>query len=454
MLRLKDYLPKSLFGRSLLIIVLPIALMQVAVAWAFFDAHWETVTSRLSETVAGDIAVIVETYRADATPEEREALRRLEDTLGISAVLEPQAKLPTTIRSSFFRVLDRTIRRALSEKLDAPFWFDTTRYPAYVDVRVQVDGGVLRLIVPRDRVFATTGHIFILWIVGATTLLTAVSVIYIRNQARPIERLAAAADAFGRGADAPDFKPSGASEVRQAAQAFLKMRDRIARHIEQRTTILAGVSHDLRTPITRLRLHLAMLPESADVDAMRRDLADMEAILEEYLAFARGMAGEDPEPVDLGELARDAVRDAGHARDPAAADSGDPGDGAGDAGVRIEIETGGDLVALVRAAAMKRALTNLIANAAAHGAHVAVAARRLDDAIVIDIDDDGPGIPEDLREEAFKPFNRIDPARNRNTNGVGLGLAIARDVARGHGGEIRLSESPLGGLRATVRVPV
>jgi two-component system osmolarity sensor histidine kinase EnvZ len=441
MVRLKDYLPKSLFGRSLLIIVLPIALMQVAVAWAFFDAHWETVTARLSETMAGDIAVIVDTYASDPTPEEREALRRIEDSLGISVVLEPEAKLPTTIRSSFFRVLDRTIRRALSEKLEAPFWFDTTRYPAYVDIRVQVEEGVLRLIVPRDRVFATTGHIFILWIVGATTLLTAVSIIYIRNQAKPIERLAAAAEAFGRGQDAPDFKPSGATEVRQASQAFLKMRDRIARHIEQRTSILAGVSHDLRTPITRLRLHLAMLPASADVEAMRRDLADMEAILEEYLAFARGMAGEEPEPVDLGGLARDAARIAGE----------EPG---AKAGAAIEVEAGDDLVASVRAGAMKRALVNLIANAAAHGAHVRVAARRTPDAIVIEVDDDGPGIPEDLREEAFKPFNRIDPARNRNTNGVGLGLAIARDVARGHGGEIRLSDSPMGGLRATVRVPV
>ena len=434
--RLKDILPKSLFGRALLIIVLPIALMQIAVAYAFFDAHWQTVTARLSEGVAGDIQVIVDLYEQSAAPERLASLEpTVQRTLGFSVELEADGQLPTTVRSSFFRVLDRTLRRALSDKLENDFWFDTTRYPAYVDIRVQVDEGVLRLIVPRDRVFATTGHIFLLWIVGATTILTAVSLVYIRNQAKPIERLARAADLFGRGQDAPDFRPSGASEVRQAAHAFIRMRERIERHITQRTQLLAGVSHDLRTPLTRLRLQLALLPQNPEVDAMRTDLQDMQSILDEYLDFSRGMGGEEPAPADLGDLARDAAESA--LQD----------------GVDIDVSAGEDLVLPVRALALKRCLTNLVSNAAHYASRVEVAARRVDSGVVIDVDDDGPGIPEDQREEAFRPFGRLDPARNRNANGVGLGLAIARDVARGHGGDVILSESHLGGLKARVRLP-
>jgi two-component system osmolarity sensor histidine kinase EnvZ len=432
--RFKDYLPKSLFGRAMLIIVLPVALMQIGVVYAFFDAHWQTVTARLSEGVAGDVQVVVDLYEQsgrDLSSIEPDIAR----TLGIAVGLEPQSRLPTTVRSSFFRVLDRTLRRALSEKLDQPFWFDTTRYPAYVEIRIQTGPDVLRLIVPRDRVFATTGHIFLLWIVGATTILTAVSLVYIRNQAKPIERLAYAADRFGRGQDAPDFRPSGAREVRQAAHAFIRMRERIERHIAQRTQLLAGVSHDLRTPLTRLRLQLALLPPGEEIDAMRADVGDMQSILDEYLDFTKGMGGEEPAPADLGVIAR------------AAAES------AAQEGVEIEVAVGEGLVLPVRAVALKRCLTNLVANAASFASRVEVAAHRINGSVVIDVDDDGPGIPPEQREEAFRPFSRIDSPHNGNSQGVGLGLAIARDVARGHGGDVELSESHLGGLRARVRLP-
>ncbi|MCG8443307.1 MAG: ATP-binding protein [Caulobacterales bacterium] len=433
--RIKDLLPKSLYGRAMLIIVAPIAMMQVAVAWSFFDAHWETVTSRLSESVAGDIAVVLDLYEQEPTPERLQQVAALAArTMSLSLAIEPEAELPLTVRSSFFRVLDRTLRRALSDKLTHAYWFDTTRYPAYVDIRVAVDAGVLRIIVPRDRVFATTGHIFLLWIVGASSLLTAVSLIYIRNQAKPIERLAEAAERFGRGQDAPNFRASGASEVRQAARAFIDMRRRIKRHIEQRTTLLAGVSHDLRTPLTRLKLQLALSPQTEEVKEMRRDLSDMEEVLEDYLAFASGMGGEDPEPTDLGDLAREVAEQAGCATDD------------------IAVAPDEDLVVAVRAAAMKRCLQNLVGNAAYHGERVTVSARRANGSIEIDVDDDGPGIEEELREEAFRPFNQLTPAGRGGS--IGLGLAIARDVARGHGGDISLGESPLGGLRATVRVPV
>ncbi|MBW8860283.1 MAG: ATP-binding protein [Caulobacter sp.] len=367
--QIKRWLPTSLFGRSLLIIVLPVAVMQIAVTWAFFDAHWETVTSRLSEGLAGDVAWAVQTYKDDPSPAALDKMaERAEESMSLSIALQKGRKLPVGQRPSIFASLDRSLRDALADRLDDPFWFDTTRYPGHVDIRVQVKEGVLRIIAPRDRAFATQGHIFILWMVVATLLLTGVAILFIRNQVRAIERLADAADAFGRGIDQAAFKPHGAREVRQAAAAFLAMKARIQRHIEQRTALLASVSHDLRT--------------------------------------------------------------------------------------RVELSIGDDLTAILRPNAFKRALANLIDNAAAHGETVRVSSTSAPaGGVWIFVDDDGPGIPEERYEEAFRPFNRLDESRNQNEKGVGLGLAIARDMARGLGGELTLQKSPMGGLRAVLRLP-
>jgi two-component system, OmpR family, osmolarity sensor histidine kinase EnvZ len=434
---LKRLLPATLFGRSLLIIVLPVAIMQVAVTWVFFDAHWTTVNSRLSEGLAGEVAWAVESLRDDPSPEGLATLtERAEESLSLSIVLQPGRTLPTGLRPSLFASLDRSLRTALSERLDAPFWFDTTRYPAFVDIRVLTPKGVLRIIAPRDRAFATQGHIFILWMAVATLLLTGVAILFIRNQVRAIERLADAADAFGKGGEAPAFKPYGAREVRQAAQAFLSMKARIQRHIDQRTALLASVSHDLRTPLTRLKLELALARPDGRVEAMKRDLAEMEHMIDEYLAFARGEGGEAVESVGLKTLIEEVS------------------EGAARAGARVSIEADPALIAQVRPNAFKRALSNLVMNAAVHGEHIAVHARpRTAGGVEIVVDDDGPGIPAEQYEEAFRPFNRLDEARNQNDKGVGLGLAIARDVARGMGGDVTLDRSPMGGLRATVRLP-
>ncbi len=434
---IKRQLPSSLFGRSLLIIVLPVALMQIAVTWIFFDAHWQTVTSRLSEGLAGDVAWAVESYQDDPRPAALDRLTdRAEQSLSLSIALQPGRSLPVGRRPALFAVVDRSLERALSERLDQPFWFDTTRYPAYVDIRVKVPEGTLRILAPRDRAFATQGHIFVLWMTVATILLTTVAILFIRNQVRSIERLAEAAESFGRGIDAPAFKPHGAREVRQAANAFLAMKSRIQRHIDQRTALLASVSHDLRTPLTRLKLELALAPPGSRTVEMKRDLAEMEHMIDEYLAFARGEGGEAVEVVRLlgliDEVSQGALR----------------------AGAEVKVAADPDLTASVRPNALKRALSNLVMNAAVHGEHITVsAASRPAGGVEIVVDDDGPGIPEDRYEDAFKAFNRLDESRNQNEKGVGLGLAIARDVARGHGGDVVLSRSPLGGLRAVVRLP-
>jgi len=435
--QIKRWLPTSLFGRSLLIIILPVAVMQIAVTWAFFDAHWETVTSRLSEGLAGDVAWAVQTYQDDPSPTAvAKMAERAEDSMALSIALQKGRKLPTGQRPSIFASLDRALRTALTDRLDAPFWFDTTRYPGHVDIRVQVDEGVLRIIAPRDRAFATQGHIFILWMAVATFLLTAVAILFIRNQVRAIERLAEAADAFGRGVDEAAFKPHGASEVRKAAQAFLAMKARIQRHIEQRTALLASVSHDLRTPLTRLKLEMALAEPGPQVEAMKRDLAEMEPMIDEYLAFARGEGGEAAQEVELAPLVQSVC------------------DGAARVGTTVRATIDPDLKVTLRPQAFRRALVNLVDNAAAHGHTVEVAATaRAGGGAQVSVDDDGPGIPEDRYEEAFKPFNRLDDSRNQNEKGVGLGLAIARDMARGLGGDLTLERSALGGLRAVLRLP-
>jgi two-component system, OmpR family, osmolarity sensor histidine kinase EnvZ len=439
---LKRRAPATLFGRSLMIIVLPIALMQAAVTYAFFEAHWQTVTSRLSEGLAGDIAWAVESYKDDPSPESFARLsERAEESLGLSIALQPGRRIPEHRRDPpaliepFFAPVDRSLERALSARLDDPYWFDTTRYPAYVDIRVDVPGGVLRVLAPRERAFATQGHIFVLWLTIATVLLTTVAILFIRNQVRAIERLAAAAEAFGRGGEDAKFKPHGAREVRQAARAFLDMRARIQRHIDQRTALLASVSHDLRTPLTRLKLALALAEPGARTADMKRDLAEMEHMIDEYLAFARGEAGEASETVPLRPLLEAVAADARAM------------------GATVTIAVDATLSAAARPLALRRALGNLAQNAAAHGDQVALAARAVSNGVEITVDDDGPGIPASRREEAFTAFARLDESRNQNLKGVGLGLAIARDVARGHGGDITLETSPMGGLRAVLRLP-
>jgi two-component system osmolarity sensor histidine kinase EnvZ len=434
---LKRRLPSSLWGRSLLIIVLPVFLMQVAVTWIFFEAHWRTVTARLSEGLAGDVAWAVESYAEQPTPENLVVIAdRAERSMSLSIALQEGRTLPEKATRGVFGIVDRTLEEALNARLDVPFWFETTRYPAYIDIQVQQPEGVLRIIAPRERAVATQGQIFVLWLTVTTVLLMSVAVLFIRNQVRAIERLAEAAEDFGRGVDAPRFKPHGAREVRAAARAFMDMRERIQRHIDQRTALLASVSHDLRTPLTRLRLELALSEPSRRTEAMTHDLDQMEHMIDEYLAFARGEAGEASQTVDLGEMLESVAEDARRA------------------GAAVAVDAPDGISATLRPLAFRRALANLAGNAAGHAEHLKISARILPSGgVEVAVDDDGPGIPEDQREEALRPFSRLDSARNQNRKGVGLGLAIARDVARSHGGDIRLDRSDLGGLRASIRLP-
>lgn len=411
--------------------------MQIVVTYLFFDLHWAQVSKSLSSSAAADVSYITEKYIADPTPENFETLKKdANEQLRLSVALQQGAELPKSARHATIPAFDRTLRAALTQTTKREFWFDTTRYPDYVDIRIKIPGGVLRFLTYRDRVFASTGGIFLLWVIGATLLLATVAVLFIRNQVRPMERLADAAERFGRG-EAVNLKPAGSREIRRATQAFLDMRERIMRHIEQRTNILAGVSHDLRTPLTRLKLELAMMGDAENTKAAQADIKQMEEMLEEYLTFARGQWTEEAITLDIAQIAKNS------------AESAKRNFGA--------IETEGlntSLPATGRMAAIKRALDNIIENATSFGTKVLISGHKNNEYIFIHIEDNGPGLDPSLYKEALNPFTRLDPARNQNRKGVGLGLSIARDVALAHGGEILLSKSNLGGLKVTIKLPI
>lgn len=406
--------------------------MQMMVAWFFFNAHWARVTSSLSDSVAADVAVATQLFRDDPTAENAKKLDvLLRPDMELSVVLRPQDILPIANRNSFFSNLDKTLRRSLTEAVDAPFWFDTTRYPNHIDIRVQVDEGVLRFIAARERVFAPTGYVFIFWLITATVVLSLISILFIRRQSDPIRELADAAAAFGKGQDISGYKPRGASEVRMAGQSFLRMRHRIRRHLEQRTLMLAGVSHDLRTPLTRLKLQLAMQDDNEDTRAAIRDVDEMDAMLTGYLDFARGMGKEKPDRVGLRTFVEMASK-----------------------GRAVTLEPFEDREISIRPLMMRRCLGNLINNALKYAEICKISVETTTEFLLISIDDNGPGIPEDQRQNVFKAFQRLDEARNQNVEGVGLGLSIAQDIAQLHGGAILLNDSDLGGLRATLRLPL
>jgi len=305
----------------------------------------------------------------------------------------------------------------------------------------------VRFLTPRKRVSSPTTYIFVMWMVGASLILLAIAIVFLRNQIKPIRRLAEAADDFGKGVGTLELKPSGATEVRRAAAAFLRMRDRISRHVDQRTEMLAGVSHDLRTPLTRMKLQLAMIEGDGEIENLKADVNDMERMVEGYLDFARGQDTEQTINADLNVLVGDVV--AAARRDGGEIEMATPAESSAQAG-QGEAKP---YMAFVRPVGLKRCLTNLLNNARRHAEHISVSLARNGDYLEIAVDDDGPGIPEDQRAEVFRPFRRLDESRNLDTAGTGLGLAVARDVARSHGGDIILSQAPAGGLRALVRLP-
>ena len=435
-LPIKRLMPRTLLGRSLFIILAPLVLMQVISTWVFYDRHYETITRRLAQGLAGDIAAVILFMDRNPTPADRNrAFRLAEQAMWLELSFAEGGRLPDAAAQPPSRYLDRKLAQALQQRFTYPVYIDSRSQKEKVLIQIQRPSGVLSVRVTDERLFTSTTYIFIMWMIGSSVVLFGVAIIFMRNQVRPIRRLAQAAEHFGKGRDVAEFKPEGASEVRQAATAFLQMRARIKRQIQQRTEMLAGVSHDLRTPLTRMKLQLAMLGENPEIESLQSDVSEMEKMVEGYLAFARGEGAEQPQTTDIGDLLKDVV--AQMKRD----------------GSAIDLHVEARLILPLQREAMRRCLTNLISNAQRYGEHVAVSAGRRKKVIEILIDDDGPGIPAKQRDEVFKPFFRLDRSRNPETGGTGLGLSIALDVVRHHGGGLSLEEAPGGGLRARISLP-
>lgn len=430
--RIRKFLPRGLFARSLLILVTPVVLLQLFMSYSFLDQHWREVTKQLSQSVAREIAFVIELQTAHPELDTDDTRQLASDTMGMTFELLPGKKIGKTDERRQ-TVLSRMIGAAVKRRLSYPARVQLGREAETYEIEVATPRGLLRVTVPEKRVFTITTFQFIFWFTGAAALLLLISILFLRGQVRPIRRLAEAAEAFGNGVE-KEFKLEGAREVRRAATAFLLMRERIRRQIAQRTEMLAGVSHDLRTPLTRMKLQLAMMDDKGAAD-IKSDIAEMEAMIEAYLQFARGEGEESAVPTRLDELLENLVKDTARGQ-----------------GGKITLAAAPVTVNL-RPQAMRRALGNLVQNALTYGTQCNVTLTHTDDVITLQVDDNGPGIPPSAREDVFRPFYRLDESRNRASGGIGLGLAIARDIIRAHGGEITLADSELGGLRAVVTLP-
>lgn len=442
---LKKMMPETLLGRSLMIIITPVLLLQIITSFIFIDRHWTAMSDRMEYAVAGEISLLVKQVEIAQSEDQINMIKeRYAENLELLLFVENDLKDSRKMNSfvppwmTVEAGLAKKLRKVIDKKLTV--FKDIEGGKKYTVLIWLDDGRGLRIFLPKRRLFSSTSYIFILWLLGSSFVLFTVAAVFMRNQIRPIRKLAKAAERFGKGFDMPGFKPQGASEVRQAAVAFLDMRDRLKRQIEQRTAMLSGVSHDLRTPLTRMKLQLALLGDSPDVDAMHQDVLDMENMIEGYLAFARGEGNETPQNTNISQMLEKLAADARRQS------------------VSVDTDIAPKSYARVRAQELERAIGNLITNACKYGTSVWLSSAFGEDDkskwLDILIEDDGPGLPENMYEDVFKPFFRMDKSRNSKTGGVGLGLSIAKDTIHAHGGNITLSKSMHGGLLVTVHLPL
>ena len=429
--KFKDILPKGLYSRSLLIIIVPVVVLQGILTFVFLDRHWQLVTRKLSSAVASEIATFV-----DVAP-----------SLGLNKVVElskkfydaevnyiPNQKLINNIPKPI-NLVENTLSKELSKIMTDNFWVDAHTYEKRVIVQIEKEGGIYEFTIPRRNVYATNSHIFLVWMVISSLLLVSVAVIFMRQQIKPIEKLSKAAQQFGLGKKMENFKPSGATEVRRAAEAYLKMQERIERFIEQRTLMLAGVSHDLRTPLTRLKLQLEMLSDDKTNTELLSDVNEMQKMLENYLDFAEDVTREKAVKTDLKQMIKEIINS----------------ELIENKVIEFNVKNDKPIFFECRAIAMKRCITNLLNNACSYGDDIRVALEKKKDVIDISIEDNGPGIDKTDYDKAIKPFIRLDSSRNQNIPGSGLGLSISQDITSNHGGKLIMSRSNLGGLKVQLK---
>ena len=428
----KKILPKRLFYRSLIIVATPIILLQIIITVVFFDSLWIKANKGMTRSLVGEVQTMFDVYKKGDANEQEMIINLYNKNFDFVIVFKENELVPTKKTERWFSPIDRSLRRELKPVFDS-FWFDTTSYKELVDLRIKYKNGVLKIFFPRHKIAPSSARIFALWVTLPGFFLIFIALIFLKNQTRPLVNLAKAAEKFGKGEFIKEFRPSGAREIRQAAYEFDRMRKRITIHLNQRSEMLSGISHDLRTPLTRLKLQLALLKQQDIAKKMSDDIDEMERMLNEYLDFASEQKHEKTEMIDINQIIENIVKKYD------------------DKKINLKLEE--DKKINIRVNSIKRCLINLIDNGLAYGKKVDILTKKTMQSIIIIIDDDGPGIPENEHQNVMKPFYRIDKSRSQNKSGVGLGLSIANDIIRSHGGSISLEKSPLNGLRARVSLP-
>jgi len=429
----KKILPKGLFYRSLIIVATPIILLQIIITIVFFDSLWIKANKGMTRSLVSEVKTLFEIYNNDQADKET-ILDLYNKNFDFVVRLKENEIFPDRIPERWYSPMDRSLRRELKSAFPNAYWFDTTSYKETVYLKIKYKNGFLQIFFPKSRIAPSSARIFALWITLPGLLLITIAIIFLKNQTRPIVNLARAAESFGKGEFIKEFRPSGAREIRQAAYEFDRMRKRITIHLNQRSEMLSGISHDIRTPLTRLKLQLALLKQQDLAKKMSGDIEEMERMLNEYLEFSRHQKNEETEKVDLNNIIEDVVAKYENKQ------------------INVSIEKNLDIN--IRPNSIKRCLTNLIDNGLSYGKKVEIFCNKTRKNILILVDDDGPGIDENEYQNVMKPFYRIDKSRGQNKSGVGLGLSIANDIIRSHGGVISLEKSPLNGLRVKISLPL
>ena len=431
---LRKILPKRLFYRALLIVAIPIIVLQLVITIVFFDSLWIKTNKGMTRTLVNEISTFIEAYESEKN-DKQEINNLFSLFLDLNIELKLKEEIQDQQNERWFSPIDRTLRRELKSKFAVNnYWFDTTNYKELIDLRIKYKDGYFKFLIPKDRVTSSSARIFALWITVPAIIMVIISLIFLKNQTRPITNLARAAERFGKGEDIGKYKPSGALEIRQAGKEFDKMRKRIERHLNQRTEMLSGISHDLRTPLTRMKLQLAFIEDKNSVKKLSEDINQMEKMLNEYLQFTSSSYAEKDEMFNLTELIDDVIKKYNNENISK------------NLLPRIYVNGRKNLIS--------RCLNNLIDNSLKYASKVELSLNKKNTNIFIIIDDDGPGIAKSEYDNVFKPFYKINKGRADSKSSVGLGLSIASDIIKSHGGNIKLEKSKMDGLRVKIFLPV